>query len=139
MSDALTREQVETAVEATWRKLEAAVQKELDSILAGEEKLTASSAQAMAKFLEISRQMADAIPAIWNPSCPVGDIPVFDDSAYEDDPAFNPRALPAPALPAPHVEPSTAVTQPKRGGRPRKHPVDTYTGNQDYSAGKPRF
>jgi hypothetical protein len=107
----VTREQIEESIGTTWRKLEEAVQKELDAILSGEAKLNASSAQAFTKFMEASRTMADQMPNLAHLRANYADLPTFND----DDEEFEewPKPITKPEPPAPPVQ--------NKRGRPRKN------------------
>jgi hypothetical protein len=76
----ITQQRVDEAVAATWIKLEAAVQRELDKVLAGESELSASTTAAVVKFIEASKDMAnDPQLRIKDWQVSLSDLPTFDD------------------------------------------------------------
>lgn len=86
----LTRKQINESISTTWAKLEQAVQRELDKVLAGEAELTASTTTAVVKFIEASKEisldhvdleqaMADQIDKITGGKPETLALPKFDD------------------------------------------------------------
>jgi hypothetical protein len=76
----LTTDHIKASVESAWNKLNTAIQRDLDAVLAGDANLTASNAASVLKFIQLSADLSKTIPYLnYHRSPSERPFPVFDD------------------------------------------------------------